>query len=56
MVGRALLDPEFPWPSTFFEVFEAFDAGEVHRRADKSDDPVGELTNPEIASIIARLV
>ncbi len=51
LIGRA---PP-PWPKLFFRVYEAFDAGEMHRRADKSDDPISELTNPEIAEIVREL-
>lgn len=38
--------------SICFSVFEAFDAGEYHRRADKSDNPVAEHTDPEIEKIL----
>ncbi|MGR3624276.1 hypothetical protein [Pseudophaeobacter sp.] len=42
-------------PSPFWDVFEAFDAGEFHRKADKSDDPIKEYTDPMIAQILARV-
>ena len=42
-------------PDLFWQVFLAFDAGEHHRRDDKSDDPEAEHTNPAIAAIIANL-
>ncbi|MBL0374560.1 hypothetical protein JJB09_21335 [Rhizobium sp. KVB221] len=34
----------------FFEIFEAFDAGEFHRKHDNSDDPVGDFTDPLVAN------
>lgn len=42
-------------PEPFYEVFEAFDAGEYHRAKDKSDDPVAEFTDPIIAELISRI-
>lgn len=42
-------------PDLFWKVFLAFDAGEFHRREDKSDDPVADHTHPAIAAIIADL-
>ena len=44
-----------PWPNLFSRVYEACDAGECHRRADKTDDPVAELTEPAIAEIVREL-
>jgi hypothetical protein len=41
-------------PSPFFDVYLAFDAGEYHRRPDRSDDPIAEYTVPLIAEILAR--
>ena len=41
-------------PPLLYEVFEAFDAGEFHRRRDKTDDPVAEHTDPWIAEIVMR--
>lgn len=41
-------------PEPFFEVFEAFDAGEYHRKSDNSDDPVAEFTDPAIAELATR--
>lgn len=38
----------------FWDVYDAFDAGEYHRRADRTDDPVAEHTDPMIAEILAR--
>jgi hypothetical protein len=40
-------------PTPFFEIYEAFDAGEYHRLAEKGDDPVTEFTKPLIAEILA---
>ncbi|WP_166417544.1 hypothetical protein [Cochlodiniinecator piscidefendens] len=42
-------------PPPFWDIFQAFDAGEFHRNADKSDDPVKEYTDPMITQIIARM-
>lgn len=42
-------------PDLFWKVFLAFDAGEFHRRDDKSDDPVADHTQPAIAAIVADL-
>lgn len=39
----------------FWRVYLAFDAGEYHRSADKSDDPVAEHTEPTIADIVRSL-
>lgn len=41
-------------PEPFFEIYEAFDAGEYHRKHDKTDDPVVEFTNPVIAELAIR--
>ena len=41
-------------PYPFFEIFEAFDAGEFHRKADRSDDPVADFTDPAISDIALR--
>ena len=41
-------------PEPFFEIYEAFDAGEYHRRHDKTDDPVVEFTNPAITDLAIR--
>ncbi|NTZ42200.1 hypothetical protein G7A66_03645 [Altererythrobacter sp. SALINAS58] len=43
-----------PFPNTFYEIFDAFDAGEYYRRADKSDDPVSQFTKPMIAELIRK--
>lgn len=41
-------------PEPFFEIYEAFDAGEYHRKPDKTDDPVAEFTDPLLADIVLR--
>ena len=41
-------------PQPFFEIYEAFDAGEFHRKDDRSDDPVADFTNPLIAELVTR--
>lgn len=38
----------------FYDIYCAFDAGEWHRRADATDDPVAEFTDPMIAEILLR--
>ncbi|MDG6078870.1 hypothetical protein E3U23_06650 [Erythrobacter litoralis] len=43
-----------PWPDTFYEVYDAFDAGEYHRKEDKTDDPVGDFTRPMITQIVRK--
>jgi hypothetical protein len=55
MISKQHLDPPPPWPKLFWRVFEAFDAGECHRLADKSDDPIAEFTDSEIAEIVREL-
>jgi hypothetical protein len=55
MISKQLQEPPPPWPKLFMRVYEAFDAGEMHRCADKSDDPIAELTDPAIADIIGDL-
>lgn len=42
-------------PEPFFQIYEAFDAGEYHRAKDKSDDPVADFTDPLIANLLLRL-
>ena len=41
-------------PPLLREVFEAFDAGEYHRKKDRSDDPVADHTDPWITEIVLR--
>ncbi|SMO64133.1 hypothetical protein [Paracoccus laeviglucosivorans] len=41
-------------PEPFYEIFLAFDAGEYHRKRDRSDDPVKDHTDPLIAEILSR--
>ncbi|WP_423141695.1 hypothetical protein ACOYW6_12835 [Parablastomonas sp. CN1-191] len=55
MIEKQLQTPPPAWPKLFWRVFEAFDAGEFHRQPDKSDDPVAEFTDPEIAEIVRGL-
>jgi hypothetical protein len=43
------------WPSDFYEVYEAFDAGEFHRKEDKSDDPEIDHTVPLIREFLERI-
>lgn len=45
--GRAVPEP-------FYEIFSAYDAGEYHRKRDRSDNPVKEHTDPWIAEILSR--
>ncbi|MDR6788782.1 hypothetical protein J2Y58_002147 [Sphingomonas sp. BE138] len=58
---RALLDGlwmdgvSHAWPALFQQVYDAFEAGARHARADGSDDPVAAYTDPAIAAIVARL-
>ena len=42
-------------PPDFFEVYEAFDAGEYYRKDDKSDNPVAEHTDPLIQVFLKRI-
>ena len=39
-------------PEPFYDIYSAFDAGEYHRKADLSDDPIEEFTNPMIAELL----
>jgi|TARA_R100000049_G_C1877785_1_gene35219 hypothetical protein len=43
------------WPMLFWEVYEAFDAGEFRRPKDGGADPVVLYTNPAIADIVTKL-
>ena len=43
-----------PVPEPFYEIYLAFDAGEYHRKADKSDNPITEFTDPWIAELVIR--
>lgn len=45
----------FTPPGLFMRVYEAFDAGEYHRTADASDDPIATFTDPQIAAIVRGL-
>ncbi len=55
IIKRQLTEPPPPWPKLFWRVYEAFDAGEFHRTPDKSDNPIAEFTDPEIADIVSNL-
>ena len=55
LVAGQMRRPQPPWPMLFQRVYEAFDAGEYHRRPDKSDDPEAEHTAPLIATIVKEL-
>ncbi len=54
LMEALLEDPALPDPALFHQVYDAFDAGEYHRREDRSDDPIAEFTDPAIADIVAR--
>ncbi len=43
---------EFEIPFPFYDVYEAFDAGEYHRKEDRSDDPVADFTDPMISELL----
>ncbi|WP_417323230.1 hypothetical protein [Erythrobacter aureus] len=43
------------WPPLFWEVYEAFDAGEFRWPEDGDADPVVLYTNPAISDIVAKL-
>jgi hypothetical protein len=42
------------FPIEFWQVYEAFDAGEFHRSADQSDDPIAEHTIPMIWKFLTK--
>jgi hypothetical protein len=42
-------------PEPFYEIFQAFDAGEYYRTKDKSDDPISDFTDPMIAELVSRI-
>ncbi len=42
-------------PSPFYEIYEAFDAGEYHRKKDKRDSPETDFTRPMIEAILANV-
>lgn len=48
-------DESEKWPADFYEVYEAFDAGEYYRKDDKSDDPVADHTDPMIREFLERI-
>ena len=41
-------------PYPFYEVYEAFDAGEFNRQRDRSDDPVKDHTDSLISELLAK--
>ena len=53
LFGVCFHDRLAEFPRKFWEVYEAFDAGEFHREADESDDPVNEHTRPMIEEILS---
>lgn len=54
MIAEQYADPPPKWPTLFWRVFEAFEAGEFPLRTD-TRNPVAELTDPEIAEIVRDL-
>lgn len=42
-------------PEPLVEIYDAFGAGEYHRKHDRSDDPIAEFTDPWIADLVTRL-
>ena len=41
-------------PEPFYQIYEAFDAGEYHRTSNKAEDPVAEFTKPMITEILRK--
>ena len=41
-------------PEPFYQIYEAFDAGEYHRTSNKAEDPVTEFTKPMITEILRK--
>ncbi|MDR9772571.1 hypothetical protein RJJ65_07865 [Rhizobium hidalgonense] len=41
-------------PEPFYGIYEAFDAGEYHRKTDISDDPIANFTDPMIFELLRR--
>ena len=54
LISRHQHVPKDGWPKLFWEVYDAFDAGEWQRSGDP-DDPVRKFTDPYIAEIVAKL-
>lgn len=54
VVLQGLGDGPVQLPQPFYEIYEAFDAGEYHRAKDGSDDPITEFTTPLIAKLVSR--
>ncbi|MAN54929.1 MAG: hypothetical protein CMI50_00435 [Paracoccus sp.] len=55
MIGQQAGGSPPPWPTLFFRVFEAFDAGEFASPNLPTHDPVKTYTDPEIAEIVRKL-
>jgi hypothetical protein len=55
LVIRMASNEDVRQPDVFIEVYLAFDAGEFHRLADQSDDPIADFTDPLIDAFVARL-
>lgn len=56
LVGKVFSDSiaqRDTWPSLFWEVFLAFDAGEFFRAGERHIDPAEKYTRPLIAAIVA---
>ena len=41
-------------PEPFYQIYEAFDAGEYRRTSNKAEDPVAEFTKPMITEILRK--
>ncbi len=54
LIELVVKNDDLRWPDDFYEVYEAFDAGEFHRLPDKSDDPESDFTKPLVAAFLAR--
>lgn len=52
LAGLSLRNNQLPEP--FYEIYEAFDAGEYHRTEDRSDDPIADFTIPLITAFLTR--
>jgi len=56
LIFRVANNDYIRWPDDFYEVYNAFDAGEFHRLPDRSDDPQADFTKPLIAAFLAKKV
>lgn len=54
LIDRVAHNNDIRWPDDFYEVYEAFDAGEFHRLPDRSDNPQADFTKPLIAAFLAK--